>query len=277
MKKALLVGIDKYQDPMNNLGECVKDMAVKVRDILMKYCGFKVSDIRVLTNERATYSNIIERVEWLVSTAVPNDHLFYGQSSHGSHIRDRNGDELSDGLDEILCPHDITWDANFIADDKLAEIFRKLPEGVTLDVMFDLCHSKTATRNCYGAVRYLLPPIDIQCRSLGEKLKLHRFGSGWLSWLFGDGTAAENDEVSAQDGMNHCLFSACEENQSAMETPELGGVFTHFFCRHIEDTGGDITRGDLIKKVRASIKDAGFEQVPSLEAPAWMLDKRLCE
>ena len=37
-------------------------------------------------------------------------------------IRDRDGDELKDQLDEILCPHDMDWDGTFITDDDLKDI-----------------------------------------------------------------------------------------------------------------------------------------------------------
>jgi hypothetical protein len=47
-----------------------------------------------------------------------------------------------------------------------------------------------------------------------------------------------------------------------------GGAFTYFLCRHIRHTGGSIARGELLKRVRASLKHEGFSQVPQLECPA---------
>ena len=43
--------------------------------------------------------------------------ILFHFSGHGSQIRDRDGDELKDHLDEIICPHDMDWDGTYIVDD----------------------------------------------------------------------------------------------------------------------------------------------------------------
>jgi metacaspase-1 len=60
--KALLVGVNIYKLPGSNLSGCVND-ATNVRDILLKYFGFAVKDIRVLADARATRKAIMERLE----------------------------------------------------------------------------------------------------------------------------------------------------------------------------------------------------------------------
>ena len=43
--KALIVGINKYKFPGSDLQGCVND-ATNVREVLLKYFGFTVKDIR---------------------------------------------------------------------------------------------------------------------------------------------------------------------------------------------------------------------------------------
>lgn len=121
-KKALLVGINKYKIPGADLNGCVNDVT-NVRNVLLKYFGFTTKDIRVVVDERATKKNIISRLNWLVDKTKAGDSLLFHYSGHGSQVVDRDGDELKDKMDEIICPHDMDWDRNFITDDELNSIF----------------------------------------------------------------------------------------------------------------------------------------------------------
>ena len=67
--KALLVVINKSRLPGSDLQGCVNDVT-NVRDVLLKYFGFKVKDIRVLTDDRATKAGIMKQLEWLVKKAT---------------------------------------------------------------------------------------------------------------------------------------------------------------------------------------------------------------
>ena len=99
----------------------------------MKYYGFTTKDIRVLVDARATKSAIMDRLNWLVKDAKAGDKLLFHFSGHGSQIRDRDGDELKDQLDEIVCPHDMDWDGTYIVDDDLNAVFSKIsakPSGM---------------------------------------------------------------------------------------------------------------------------------------------------
>jgi len=266
MKKALLVGINNYPSP-NELQGCVNDVT-NVRDILIKYFGFESDNIRVLTDERATKANIMERLGWLVDDEKNFTKLFYCNSSHGSQIRDRNGDELSDGLDEIICPVDFNWDDGFISDDMLSEIFKNLPKG-KLEVIMDSCHSGTVTRNSlnlvptevgdlyYRKARFILPPVDIQCRVNEDKdYKVKK--------LLGQPKIKDEQ-------LNHVLYAGCRDNQTCADAyigGSYNGAFTYLFCktiRAIYDGGKTISRADLIYRVRKSLRYNKFDQIPQLE------------
>ena len=46
------------------------------------------------------------------------------------------------------------------------------------------------------------------------------------------------------------------------------GAFTYYFCKTIRDVQGAITRAELLKCLRASLKHEGYDQIPQLECPA---------
>lgn len=268
-KRALLVGINKYKLSGSDLQGCVNDVT-NVRDILLKYFGFGTDDIRVMTDERATKDAIIDGLKWLIKGAKVADKLLFHFSGHGSQIRDTNGDELSDKLDEILCPHDMDWNGTYITDDSLGKIFSGLPKNNNLEVLLDSCHSGTGTREAIGIrnlpeelsfrPRFLPPPVDIQCRA-DEDLKVNK--------LFGRGNP-----------INYCVFSACRDNQTSADAYINGsysGAFTYYFCKHVRDTHGELARSELLKRIRASLKFDGFGQVPQLESPNEEKGKRILE
>lgn len=267
--KALLVGINKYKIPGSDLSGCVNDVT-NVRDVLLKYFGFTIKDIRVIVDERATKKAIIERLKWLIKGAKAGDRLLFHFSGHGSQIRDRDGDELRDRLDEILCPHDLDWDGTYITDDELRKIFSGLPKGINLEVLLDSCHSGTGTREAFGIEklptelsfkpRFLPPPIDIQCR-VDEGMEVNKLFRAW-------------------NPINHVLFAACMDNQTSADAyigGSYNGAFTYYFCKHCRDTQGRLTRTELLKRVRASLRFNGFSQVPQLEAAKAERSKRLLE
>jgi len=268
--KALLVGINKYKLPGNDLQGCVNDVT-NMRHMLLTYFGFTVKQIRVIVDERATKANIMKRLEWLAKGAKPGDRLVFHYSGHGSQIRDREGDELKDSLDEILCPHDMDWDGTYIIDDDLCRIFSKIPKGVNLEVFLDSCHSGTATREVSSAgntpvdigikQRYLQPPVDILCRE-EDDLPVKR--------LF---------KVKPMPAF-HVLFAGCRENQTSADTCINGsynGAFTYYFCKHMRDTNAALTRSEVLKRVRASLRFNKYDQVPQLECSAGKMKKRVLE
>jgi len=260
-KKALLAGINDYKE-INDLSGCVNDVT-NIRDVLLKYYDFTVPDIRVLVDKRANRENIVSRLKWLVTGAKKGDTLVFHYSGHGTQIRDRNGDELKDHMDEAICPWGTNWDGGLILDDDLCNIFQAIKTGVTLEVILDSCFSGTGTREILPAkemkIRFLAPPIDIECRN-EEGLKVRNIGM-----------------KEAIKKHNHVLWAGCKESQTSADA-QIGntynGAFTYFFCKHIRKTQGRISRSELIKRVKASLKYEKFSQVPQLETPGSAIEQK---
>jgi hypothetical protein len=260
-RRALLVGINDYQS-ISDLNGCLNDVS-NVRDILKTYLGFTNNDIRVVQDSRATREGILYRLEYMVKVAQPGDFMVFHFSGHGSQIRDRGKqDELLDGMDELLCPWDHDWEKNFILDDDLDLLFSKLPEGSLLEVILDCCHSGNGTRTagpepgCARIPRYLPPPPDVRYRHEGEDGDLPRRG-------FTAGNRSGNRSTA-----RHVLWSACRSDQQASDAVIGGspnGAFSYYFCKHMRETGGDITRRNLLERIRNSLRHNGYAQVPQLE------------
>lgn len=260
MKRALLVGINKYKIAGADLNGCVNDVT-NLRDILLKYFGFDIKDIKVMTDERATKLGIMDGLKWLTEGVKTGDSILFAFSGHGSQIVDKNNDEYKDNLDEILCPHDMDWDGTYIVDDELNEIFSKVDQTVNIEVILDSCHSGTGTREIKGLnllpkeetlkIRFLKPPVDIDCR-MDEDMEVVKLFSG----------------IRAKKPDNRVVFTGCKDNQTSADAYINGtynGAFTYYFCKYLREAQGKINRLELLKRVRSSLKYHGFSQIPQLE------------
>lgn len=270
-KKALLVGINDYKG-ISDLRGCVNDV-LDMHFTLRSLFGFETRDVRVLTDSRATKDGIVHRLKWLVEGAKAGDFLIFHFSGHGSQIRDRDHDELEDQLDELICPYDMDWDGKFITDDDLNKIFKDVPEGVLLEVFLDSCHSGTGLKEMGLAPppdmappnptlnRYLPPPADIFLRTSGEQdeLKPCGFVQGQLE----------------RANKHHILWTGCLAQQTSADAYIGGryhGAFTYHFSKHLR-ANRQISRKDLLQKVRASLIHGNYSQIPQLEIDAAKRDR----
>lgn len=274
-RRALLVGINDYQS-ISDLRGCRNDVR-NVWDMLRNVMGFRNQDIRVVLDNRATKRAILDRLNWMVDLAGEGDVLLFHFSGHGSQIRDRDGDDLRDQMDELICPWDMSWEGTYILDDDLEEIFKRVPNGASLEVFMDSCHSGWDTGPIGSASpysvsfsrgpaaaapegvesrsipRYVAPPEDIQFRWLGEEDRLRdtrRFTS------------------EKRSTAKHIIWAGCRPDQTSADAfinGDYHGAFTYYYCQHVRETQGNISRRDLLERVRASLRYNNYTQVPQLE------------
>src|SRR3954468_21244002 len=98
-RKALLVGIDVYPDPRNNLNSCVSD-TLAMRNLLQSRYGFDSNAITLLHNQDATLSRVVSELGVLFTGAHSADHIVYFESSHGYRYVDGST------MVEVLCLYD---------------------------------------------------------------------------------------------------------------------------------------------------------------------------
>ncbi len=264
-KKALCVGINNFKNyPSAALNGCVND-SEDMEDVLKTFLGFTDADITTLTDEKATKANIMENLNAMVDGAREGKYSFlvFSFSSHGTQVPDLSGDE-PDRADEAFCPHDLAqkegkWDPDhIISDDELHDLFEKLPENVLLEVFMDTCHSGTGLRSIDLLLdrrpRYLPPPSLEAFKEIEE-----RHSRGLVKSLMEKGI------------VHHILWTGCRSDQTSADARIGGtwhGAFTYFFCKELRDNQNQLSRKDLIEKIREDLKNGHYTQIPQLECEA---------
>ena len=275
-KYALLVGVNKYQAPGNDLRGCVNDV-VNMRNMLINVFGFEAENIRVVVDERATFDGICERLDWLICKAKPGDQLVFHFSGHGSQIVCRdNGGEL-DGMTELICPHDMDWDRP-LTDDILADYFREVPEDAHLTFIADCCHSGTISRGEFSGnphpilPKRIIPPIDILMRESGKETTVNKIGI--KGRIDKEKIYSSNVQFINQ---KHILLSGCRDNQTSSDAFIAGqfqGALTANLITAIKKEK-NATWIDIHDRVLTTIKAGGFTQVPQLSGDRKYLEGNL--
>lgn len=259
--KAFLVGINRY--PGAPLAGCVNDV-MDMADFLVKNCRFNSTNIRLLTDSRATTANILARLEWLVSDLKAGDRILFHYSGHGAQVPTRSDKGEVDGLDEAICPVDFNWEkSRMIRDDQFNQIFSRIPAGVTAVWISDSCHSGDLSRSIGGPgglkAKTLPMPEDIQWRL----------------------RALEENKVppkvsSVKTGaLPIALISGCQDNQTSADAKfrrRPNGALTYMLLQALH-AYPNMPLNQLIEKVRASLRGAGFSQNPQLEGASDQLAK----
>ncbi|MEE3719879.1 caspase family protein, partial [Tumidithrix elongata RA019] len=55
------------------------------------------------------------------------------------------------------------------------------------------------------------------------------------------------------------------------------GAFTYYFCKHMRDTGGNLSRKKILSRIQASLNHGKYSQTPQLEADATTRDARISQ
>lgn len=159
---ALLIGANEYRNlderwwlngPKNDV-EMVHDYLVSEAPV-----PFAEANITVLTDgiegvQPATIGAIRSAFADLTAKAQPGDFIYLHFSGHGTQAPATNDPTELDGLDELFLPVDIgKWNdavgtvENALVDDEIGRMITALrAKGADVWVVFDSCHSGTATR-----------------------------------------------------------------------------------------------------------------------------------
>lgn len=258
MNIALLVGVNHYQMPGNDLQGCVNDVN-NMRSLLLSL-GFSVMRIKTMIDKQATKKHIMDAMVKMVRGAKAKDHLVFLFSGHGSQVPDTNGDE-ADRMDEVICPHDFSW-SNYIKDDDWS-FLADLNSRATLDVLFDSCHSGTGLRAMGDSVAKFIPYPDsilpLPSLKINRTFDLNKMLS------------------SAQSITNVALFSGCRDNQTSADAcinSMHQGAMTWSFIKSLRE---DFlaTRSELISSMQEKLTANQYDQVPQLECSEAMRDQRI--
>jgi hypothetical protein len=312
-QRALLIGINDYPDPANRLEGCVND--VFEMSAVLQECGFAPQDIRVVLNDRATASGIMERLNWLLdgSQDGANRVLFY--SGHGAQIPEYGEKQEVDHLDECLVPVDFDWSREkAITDTQFHELYSQLPESAHFLTVFDCCHSGGMTREGGPRVRGLTPPDDIRHRLLKwnadegmweqRELEpdnpdsrkwpdsgLHFVGETRATRKLGRAmdlrTLPNRQYDAARKAFDHSgpflpvILEACQENQLSYEYRHgvtSYGAFTWILTRVFREflkRNKHMTWEQLIRAVTQKLVKMRYPQTPVLVGPSEVVNKSI--
>jgi hypothetical protein len=259
-KKAFCVGINDYPLKGSDLKGCVND-ANAWADLLVDHYGFTRSDIKLLLNSEATKANIISGLKSLLGGARSGDTLVFTNSSHGTYVADKDGDE--EMYDEAICPYD--YADNLIVDDELRTLFGDLPKRVSLTVILDSCFSGSGTRllsdSGYQKARFLDPAL-MGRGVLKERTKARRKG-----------------EIKYPESeMEDVLLSGSNDNEPSYDAQIDGayhGVMTYYALKAIREANYRITFRQLHKKLLESLEKARYQQHPQLEGKKAKISKEV--
>jgi hypothetical protein len=274
-KKAVLVGINKYKDyPLRG---CINDVVV-IHQILTKQFGFRNENIKILTDEEATKSNMIDSIKWLTQGVGNGDSIVFHYSGHGSQIScdDLTATNEIDNRDEILIPYDHSWSDPF-RDNALGALFKRVPKDCTTLVILDNCHSGTGLRNGFtpGKLhtekdwvnRFISPPIsntlsnpsviikdDLSFDFPNPKQNSKAFMSKFL--------------INTVDQGDAILLAGCQENQTSADAwigNRYQGAMTYALAAVLTKHNYNITYKQLITEVNAYMDKFKYIQNPQLE------------
>jgi hypothetical protein len=264
-KRALLIGINRYQIDGADLRGCVND----VKDLsaaLVEFYGFSKKNVSVLTDGAATKKAMEAGIKALVRDSKKGDVAVLHYSGHGSNVPDDNDDE-ADGRDEILCPTDLDW-KDPLRDDWLRSTFDGLRDGVSFTAIMDCCHSGTNTRE------FLPPDAPVKQRYLPSPWGLVAAESGRslprkvLSELRKSPPAARKARDIVNADLPELLITGCRDTQTSADAfinGRYNGALTYGLVTAIRKAKGKLTYQDLHDRVSAVLKQKKFDQVPQLE------------
>jgi hypothetical protein len=273
-KRALLVGLDIYPDPRNNLNSCVAD-TLALKTLLQGTYAFDAASIQVLHNQDATLANVQAGLDTLFVAAHAGDQLVYFESSHGYRYPEGNT------MVEVLCLYD-----GFLRDTDFAQRTQALPPDV-LTVVLDSCHSG-------GMNKVFFPAGDVQvarakvwqptaeeakrdAQLYAQVTKFKFFGrsttgdSGVVAKNFVlepvgvNGTTKDLDQGAVD--LNGALFAACLADQTAAagSTPTDNlSAFTYGIVNEADTTS---SLNELSGRVGARLAALNMSQTPVAEAP----------
>jgi len=266
-KAALFVGINNFKNFLSyRLRGCVADTAL-MRSLYVDVHGFDPVMCVTLIDAQATKNAVINELQSLISRANSGElsHIVFSLSTHGTQIRDRNGDE-TDGRDEAFVMHDLamgatTWaPGTIITDDEFSALFKTLDPNVLLEVFFDTCHSGTGLRGSeFGEHRATPRFVSIPNDDLDDAIHIQPRRR-----------LTRNTDMT---GENVVLWAGCAEAQTSADAyffpSGYNGAFTYHYCKSVRELVAVApSRLDILTRVRGNMKTK-FRQTPQLETNAY--------
>jgi hypothetical protein len=299
--RALVIGIDQYGGPPNDLTCCTVD-ADAIARLLRERHGF--GDVRVLTDDDATVAQVEEELQWLLENPKPNDRfvLYFSGLGFTKH-RDGILEEclvLQDGFlesDEIVTkaasipPGALTViiDASFAGGTEtyIAEPSRPTPEleAVRVKTWVPVGEEGTEAETLGTEYRKVSAYRRFGCTPTTSPAAIAQTftAARAQTWQPPAGIAAWSAAMSVGDGagapqLNGLVISAALESEpAAANTSKTDGLsaFTFALVQSVEALGEVASTADVLNATNYRLKTLGLRQTPRLLEPATPGDLRV--
>ena len=263
--KALLVGINKYPDPRNELRGCVNDILEMEHFIVEKSKVYPKENIKKLTDKQATKKGILTQLKWLIDDAEPGDQLLFHYSGHGAQAPTLHAPLEKDGLDEIICPYDFDGTNNTsLRDKEFAQLFAAIPKGVHFVWISDSCHAEDLSRDPFKADELVT----------NSDYKQYRFFTGLPHYEQVVNYEEEKGDITIENNapiispLNGALLSACQSHELSADTyinNRFIGAFTHYLIENLNKYSGNKNMRSIVGLVNKDLEKNGYDQNPQSE------------
>ena len=262
--KALLVGINAYPNPSNNLRGCINDIVDMEYFIASKNKVYQKENIRTLTDSRATKKGILTALNWLLLGVSAGDQILFHYSGHGAQLPSKAHAYEKDGLDEIICPYDFSGEdaaATAISDKEFSSIFAKIPQGVHFVWISDSCHSEDLSR------KHELVEANSYSNYDFKDTRFRRFNYK-QSTQEAEAVAPIASLGAAPIPLHGALLSGCASHQLSADAyinNRFNGAFTHYLIKNLSLYGEDASMQDIVKYVNIDLMENDYNQNPQSE------------
>ena len=263
--KALLVGINKYLDPRNELRGCVNDILEMEHFIAETNKVYSKQNIKKLTNKDATKKEIITQLKWLIEGAEAGDQLLFHYSGHGAQAPTKFNSLEKDGLDEIICPYDFDGTNNTsLRDKEFAQLFAAIPKGVHFVWISDSCHAEDLSRD----------PFKVDEEDFNANNTHYRFFTGLSHYEQEINEEGQKSDITIGgiapiiSPLNGALLSACQSHELSADTyinKRFIGAFTHYLIENLNKYSGNKNMRSIIGLVNKDLEKNGYDQNPQSE------------
>jgi hypothetical protein len=200
----------------------------------------------LLLTEHATTGAVSRAIRKAARTLGKGDIFFMTYSGHGGQVRDTNGDEKDDRMDETW----VLFDRQLV-DDELYALWGGFKTGVRILVFSDSCHS--------GSVVRMAPPmisggprVRLMPRQVGEKVEAAHQA------LYRAIQAAHPGAETAKVKASVLLISGCMDNQTSLDG-DHNGAFTEMLMR--------VWNGGEFRGSYRRFRDTIVSRMPSSQTP----------
>lgn len=253
-KRALVVAIGQYNAEWSPTS-ALNDTAILLPALRKQ--GFV--DVRVLTNAKATKTNILDAISKLARAAKTGDIVWFHFSGHGQQMTDIHAPDENDGLDETLVPYGAprVWKEGVSTDlhlrdeelgSSLSELAKVLGPSGQLLVTLDACHAGSGLRSINGlerGVREVFGPAPNEKANVAEK--------AYILPLLQVNTVA------------FYASSPAESNRECRSGETTYGSLTFALYRALEAIGPQETCFNLFDRVRQQMASLVPEQHPQMQ------------